>query len=234
MCSSCQQKGLKVNWGPGMLWALLPSSSNPKSPYSNKKVREAVEYALDRPAIAKMLGFGKFEPLTQIVPSASPAYVPGYNPRPYNPEKARQLLTEAGYPSGFETKLLAIDYARDAAIAVQSYLAAVGIRVTVDVADMGRYYGALFGPAGWDDLAIASVRNKPGRNGYLRPLRAETHDLPVRFHREIARIPRFLREGIEDVRPGGHKGGAPAGSETGRGGRDGDPPVQVCPDECNA
>jgi peptide/nickel transport system substrate-binding protein len=150
-----QQKGLKVNWGPGMLWALLPNSSNPKSPYANKKVREAVEYALDRPAIAKMLGFGKFEPLTQIVPSASPAYVSGFNPRPYNPEKAKQLLAEAGYPSGFETKLLAIDYARDAAIAIQSYLAAVGIRVNVDVADLGRYYGALFGPAGWDDLVIA-------------------------------------------------------------------------------
>ena len=150
-----QQKGLKVNWGPGMLWALLPNSSNPKSPYANKKVREAVEYALDRPAIAKMLGFGKFEALTQIVPSASPAYVPGYNPRPYNPEKARQLLAEAGYPSGFETKLLAIDYARDAAVAVQSYLAAVGIRVNVDVADLGRYYGSLFGPTGWEDLAIA-------------------------------------------------------------------------------
>jgi len=150
-----QQKGLKVNWGPGMLWALLPNSSNPKSPYANKKVREAVEYALDRPAIAKMLGFGKFEPLTQIVPSASPAYVNSYNPRPYNPEKAKQLLAEAGYPSGFETKLLAIDYARDAAVAIQSYLAAVGIRVNVDVADLGRYYGALFGPAGWDDLAIA-------------------------------------------------------------------------------
>lgn len=150
-----QQKGLKVNWGPGMLWAILPNSSNPKSPYANKKVREAVEYALDRPAIAKTLGFGKFEALTQIVPSASPAYVPGYDPRPYNPEKARQLLSEAGYPSGFETKLLTVDYARDAAIAVQSYLAAVGIRVSVDVADLGRYYGSLFGPAGWDDLAIA-------------------------------------------------------------------------------
>ena len=78
-----------------MLWALLPNSSNPKSPYANKKVREAVEYALDRPAIAKMLGFGRFESLTHV-PSASPAYVPNYNPRPYNPDKARQLLAERG------------------------------------------------------------------------------------------------------------------------------------------
>ncbi len=102
-----EQKGLKVNWGPGMLWALLPSNGkDPKSPYANKKVREALEYAIDRPAIAKTLGFGKYEALTQIVPSASPAYNKGYNPRPYNPEKAKQLLAEAGYPNGFDTKML--------------------------------------------------------------------------------------------------------------------------------
>jgi peptide/nickel transport system substrate-binding protein len=150
-----QQKGLKINWGPGMFWALLPNSANPKSPYANKKVREAVECALDRPAMAKMLGFGRFEPLAQLVPSASPAFMPAYNPRPYNPDRAKKLLAEAGYPNGFETKLLAIDYARDAAVAVQGYLAAVGIKVNVDIADLGRYYGALFGPTGWEDLAIA-------------------------------------------------------------------------------
>ncbi len=129
------------------------------------KVTEAIsreaKNALDRPAIARMLGFDKFEPLTEIVPSASPAYVPGYNPRPFNPDKAKRLLAEAGYPSGFETKLLTIDFARDAAVAVQSYLGAVGIKVTVDVADMGRYFGALFGPQGWDDIALAASGINP-------------------------------------------------------------------------
>src|SRR4030042_264297 len=45
-----EQKGFKVNWGPGMLWALLPANAkDPKSPYANKKVLEAVEYAMARP-----------------------------------------------------------------------------------------------------------------------------------------------------------------------------------------
>ena len=157
-----EQKGFKVNWGPGMLWALLPSNGkDPKSPYANKKVREALEYAIDRPAIAKTLGFGKYEPLTQIVPSASPAYNKGYNPRPYNPEKAKQLLAEAGYPNGFDTKMLSLEFNRDQAVAVQSYLTAVGIRVTIDLADMGRYFGSLFGPDGWTDLAIAASGINP-------------------------------------------------------------------------
>ncbi len=158
-----QQKGLKVIWGPGMVWSILPNSKDPKSPYAHMLVREAIEYALDRPAIAKMLGFGKYEALTQIAPSASPAYVPGYDPRPYNPEKAKQLLSEAGYPNGFETKLLIHDgsAARDTGVALQSYLGAVGIRVNLDPADIGRYYGSVFGPQGWSDLALVQSGVNP-------------------------------------------------------------------------
>jgi ABC-type transport system substrate-binding protein len=157
-----EQKKLKVNWGPGMLWTLMPANGkDPKSPYANKKVREALEYAIDKAAIAKTIGFGKYEPLTQIVPSASPAYNKGYNPRPYNPEKAKQLLAEAGYPNGFDTKLLALELNRDQAVAIQSYLTAAGIRVTIDLADMGRYFGALFGPDGWTDLVISASGINP-------------------------------------------------------------------------
>ena len=54
-----EQKGFKVNRGPGMLSALLPSGAKDrKSPYANKKVRQAIEYAIDRPAVARMLGSG--------------------------------------------------------------------------------------------------------------------------------------------------------------------------------
>ncbi len=157
-----QQKGMKINWGPGMLYALLPNTNkprNPNSPLLNKKVREAMEYAIDRPALAKAIGFGQYEALTQIVPSFSPAYIPGFNPRPYSPEKAKQLLTEAGYPNGFEIKMIANGaeaQAKDAATAIQAYLGAVGIKVNIDLADFGRYAAALFSPQGWDELALAA------------------------------------------------------------------------------
>jgi peptide/nickel transport system substrate-binding protein len=149
-----QGKGLKVTWGAGMFMAILPNGKDPKLPYANKKVREAIEYAIDRPALAKSIGFGQFEPLQQMAPEASPAYIKGFNPRPYNPEKAKQLLAAAGYPNGFETKMLSTDRWRDLSTALQSYLAAVGIRVTVDTADMGRYFGAVF-TQGWNDLALS-------------------------------------------------------------------------------
>ena len=157
-----ENQGFKVKMGAGDAPALLPSSAKaPNSPYANRKVREAVEYAIDRPAVAKMLGFGKYEALTQLVPSFSPAYNPNHNPRPYNPEKAKQLLAEAGYPNGFETKLLAPETARDRRWAIQGYLNAVGIRVNVDLADLGRYFAAIFSPAGWTDLALAASGINP-------------------------------------------------------------------------
>jgi len=158
-----ERKGLKVNWGPGMMWALLPDSIDPKSPLSNKKVREAIEYALDKPAIAKAVGFGKYEPLSQLVPSFSPSYVPGYNPRPYNPQKAKELLKEAGYPDGFDVTLLVTNLPtpQDAATAIKSYLEAVGIRVTLDVCEMSRYNAAVFTQEGWKGLVFAASGINP-------------------------------------------------------------------------
>jgi peptide/nickel transport system substrate-binding protein len=157
-----EKKGLKVNWGPGMFWALLPANAkDPKTPLANKKVREAIEYALDRPTIAKSIGFGKYEPMNQLVPSASEVYNKGYDPRPYNPEKAKQLLAEAGYPNGLDLRLTSIDTQRDTATAIQTYLGAVGIRISIDVADMGRYFAAVFSPTGWTDLIIAQSGINP-------------------------------------------------------------------------
>ena len=77
-----EKKGFKVNWGNGYFWALLPNSSDPKSPLSKLKVREAIEYAIDRPAIAKMIGQGKYEALHQMASSRWPGYLPGYDALP--------------------------------------------------------------------------------------------------------------------------------------------------------
>jgi peptide/nickel transport system substrate-binding protein len=118
---------------------LAPDTANPDSIYANKKVREAVEYAIDRKEIAKSLGYGHMQPMDLFAPSNVDAYIPGLG-RQYDPGKARKLLEEAGYPNGFETKIVANPFAiRDVIVAVQGYLAKVGIIASVDFADMGRY-----------------------------------------------------------------------------------------------
>jgi ABC-type transport system substrate-binding protein len=149
-----QEQGLLINWGPGMFYSLLPESSNPDSPLSIKGVREAIEYALDRDAIAEMIGQGLYEPLYQMASSTWPGYVEGYNPRPYNPDKARELLAEAGL------KIMATSAGADAVAAMQSYLGEVGITIEPDIADMGRYFGSVFG-TGWSDLVYTASGINP-------------------------------------------------------------------------
>ncbi|MGB9920656.1 MAG: ABC transporter substrate-binding protein [Moorellales bacterium] len=155
-----EKMGFKVNRSPGFFWAILPNSNDPKSPFADKRVREAIEYALDREKIAEMVGHGQYEPLHQMAASDYPGYVPNYYPRPYNPEKAKQLLAEAGYPNGFKTRILAQETARDAVTAIQGYLAAVGIQAEIDIADQARWYSQIFAQ-GWSDLAFSASGINP-------------------------------------------------------------------------
>jgi peptide/nickel transport system substrate-binding protein len=159
--SDLVKKGLVTNWGPGMFQCILPNSATATSPTSKKGVREAIEYAINRPGLAEMLGYGQYEPLTQIAPKKFPGYVQGYDPRPYNPTKAKQLLADAGYPNGFSTKIMTTSGGTDACAGIKSYLDAVGIMTTVDIADLGRYFGEVFSKGYTDDLVYTASGINP-------------------------------------------------------------------------
>lgn len=200
-----QDKGLKLNWGPGMFMCLLFNSNDPASIFYSKPIREAVEYALDRPAIAQMLGQGLFEPLNQMASSTWPGYVEGYDPRPYSPEKAKEKLSEAGYPDGFKTTMLATSAGQDALAAMQSYLGEVGIIIEPDTADLGRYFGAVFG-TGWKDI----VYTASGINPSATDLFIHYGPDPITFRTgNIWKSPEYLAKCKEALNPS-FKGAADA------------------------
>jgi peptide/nickel transport system substrate-binding protein len=155
----------KLVEGPGMFMVMLFSDMDQASPLSNVKVRQAITYALDRKTIAQTLGQGMFEPLTQMAPQKSPGYNKGYDPYPYNVAKAKQLLTDAGFPNGFTIKILGASGGsiNDSMALFKYQLGLAGITVTPDVADLGRYFGALFGRAkgGWDGLCYSASGINP-------------------------------------------------------------------------
>ncbi len=134
---------------------LIPNTVDPESKWNDLRVREALEYAIDKKAIAKALGLGYTVPLTMVSPEWSWGYDPTYTPREYNPDKAKELLAEAGYPNGIDVTLMITNdaAARDSATAIATSLLKSGIRMTLDEADMGRFYGSLFG-TGWPDLIM--------------------------------------------------------------------------------
>ncbi len=72
-----------------------------QKPFDNQKVREAINYAINRQALVKVAFAGYATPATGVVPP-SIAYAQTYTAWPYDPAKARQLLKEAGYPNGFQ------------------------------------------------------------------------------------------------------------------------------------
>ncbi|OGO32208.1 MAG: hypothetical protein A2Z29_00220 [Chloroflexi bacterium RBG_16_56_11] len=169
-----EKKGFKVNWAvTGFFWGLFANTANPDSKWNNKKLREALEYAIDRPGMARALGYGKFEALTQVAPKGSTGYNDGYDPRPYNPEKARQLLAEAGYSKGLQTTLLCSAMSQDYATAIQANLLAVGIDAKIDLADFARfnsmYMSGFFGGEGFPELAVGMVGiDLPFATGLIR------------------------------------------------------------------
>ena len=149
-----EKKGLKVRWETGgVMEVILFDSKDPTSPFSNKLVREAVEYAINRPALAKMVGYGVYEPATQMERKGLAGYNEGFDPRAYNVAKAKELLKQAGFPS-IKTTMVCNASHTDTATAVKAYLAEIGIDVNVDIADNARATSTIF-TKGWKGLALS-------------------------------------------------------------------------------
>ena len=69
------------------------------------RVRQAMNYAINREALTKKLLNNYCLPTWKMLPSTSKVYDPNDRPYPYDPSKAKQLLAEAGYPNGFKTNM---------------------------------------------------------------------------------------------------------------------------------
>jgi peptide/nickel transport system substrate-binding protein len=134
-----RSEGYPLQMAPGSFMAINFDTRNSKI-FSIPKIRQAMEYAIDKEAICMGPGQGLFRPMYQIVPGDSPDHNPVCPPRRYDPAKARKLLAEAGYPNGFGFKLFFLDSSfKDGIVAVQNYLDMVGIRMEVNYVNAAAY-----------------------------------------------------------------------------------------------
>ncbi|MEW5719429.1 MAG: ABC transporter substrate-binding protein, partial [Chloroflexota bacterium] len=129
---------LKVLGGTGPFMGLIFNTTF--KPFSDARVRQAVAYAVDRSAVINTAFSGQGVPIFGMaVPTSSIAYDPKFdNYFKYDPAKAKQLLADAGYASGFKAKLLAssqFDFHQNTAVAVKAELAKIGIDLELDLPD---------------------------------------------------------------------------------------------------
>jgi len=107
-----------------------------RPPFNNLKLRQALNYAFDREAMAESItpGQGEVNPFL-ILPVER--YYSTYNPYNYDPAKAKKLLAEAGYPNGLDVEFMMIAREPDVTIApvVQAYLQEIGIKTEIQPLD---------------------------------------------------------------------------------------------------
>jgi ABC-type transport system substrate-binding protein len=156
MAKELADKGYEVRGIPGMAQFLVTDSANENSPFSKFDVRLAVEHAINKQAVVDTVGQGYMVALGQLAPPGFVGHNSDLAERAYDPEKAKKLLEQAGYPGGFQSILMGIGRFTnpDVATALQAYLADVGIDVEVDLMDMGRGFETR--RAGWNNGIMIS------------------------------------------------------------------------------
>lgn len=128
-------------------------------PFDDLRVRQAVAMAINKAELVEAFYPPTAEVTTQFVPPRIFGHSDGLEDCPYDPERARKLLAQAGYPDGFQTTLWVMAISRPyfpnpdrVGEALQADLAAVGIRAEIVTYDWGTYLDKVF--AGEADLFL--------------------------------------------------------------------------------
>ena len=117
-----------------------------KKPFNNVKVRQALNYAVDKQALINAFYAGKGIPAKNPMPPSIPGYNNDIQPYKYDPAKAKELLKEAGYPNGFSTELWAMPNPRPympapqkIAEAIQADFKKVGVNAKIVTMEWSTY-----------------------------------------------------------------------------------------------
>lgn len=114
-----------------LICRLRPMSNGKPSPFADRRVRRALSLAIDRPSLVARAFGDEAVPAWQLVMPGIHGFDPGLEQPPADLDGARRLLAEAGFPSGFEAKLLVSPRSLLAGSEIARQLAPSGIRLDV-------------------------------------------------------------------------------------------------------
>lgn len=202
LADQAKSSGLQTASGnAGVIGLFLMDRAGVTAPALGKlAVRQAMNYAIDRASIAKALG-SAFTASAQIAPKGGDGFDQALNSMyPYDPAKAKQLLTQAGYPNGFSMKLVdvALNSADTISQAVVQQLGTVGINVTLTsdgsdltkfITDMAskKYQAATFGTGG--PMFANALQNFAVGTSPLNPFNSQNPEVMAAFKALAAAAP---------------------------------------------
>lgn len=121
------------------IYARYVALNTTRKPFDDVRVRQALNYAVDKAAFSKVVFSGYAGQLTSVLPENLSGYSKQPASYPYDPAKAKALLAEAGYPNGFETVLWGgnTTIAQRGMQFLQQQFAAVGVKASVEPLESG-------------------------------------------------------------------------------------------------
>jgi peptide/nickel transport system substrate-binding protein len=127
---------------PGVPYLDLPEQWDPKSPWHDRRVRLAASHALDREGLNQAETLGLSRPTGGLIPRVLDFSKP-FDPPAYDPARARKLLTEAGYPNGFDAgDLTPFPPFFSMGEGLVNYLQAVGIKTRLRTMERAAFLSA--------------------------------------------------------------------------------------------
>ncbi|NNF98649.1 MAG: ABC transporter substrate-binding protein [Desulfobacteraceae bacterium] len=187
---------------------VIMSTNNKVKPFDNKLVRQAMAYAIDRQAVIDLVMFGFGTPIGSHWSPSTPFYEDLTRQFAYNPEKAKALLAQAGYPDGFKAtiKLPAIySYSRRAGEVIADMFGKVGIELSIEIVEWGQWIERIFKKKEFELTMIGHVEawdigiyanpdyyfqydSQLFRDAYAKALTAPTESEKARWFGECQRI----------------------------------------------